>query len=40
MPDNRGFYGFSKGKSHKNLQVQQAPRVKNFGFGKKIEWEG
>jgi hypothetical protein len=24
-PDNRGFYGFSKGKSHKNLQVQQAP---------------
>jgi hypothetical protein len=26
-PDNRGFYGFSKGKSDKNLQVQQAPSL-------------
>jgi soluble lytic murein transglycosylase len=26
-PDNRGFYGFFNGKSHKNQQVPQAPRL-------------
>ncbi|MDR2079935.1 MAG: hypothetical protein LBP74_09475, partial [Treponema sp.] len=35
MPDNRGFYGFSKGKSHKTYKCNrlQARLSQNFSFG-------